>query len=331
MLIDQYDRKITYARLALTDVCNLRCSYCMPQVVRFCAKHELLNLSEWLLLIRLLLDLGIEKIRFTGGEPLASPILLPLLTKLCKIIAPEQIHITTNATYLSQYLTKLEQLGIKSLNISLDTLKADRFLQITNKNLFTQVRQGIDEALQMGFQLKINMVVMAGINDDELMDFIELGKNTCLELRFIEEQPFQGKVYEKYSCLLPYSQIYSQIYQIYPNLLVLPYHPSSTAFKYQIPGYKGKFAIIPAFSRLLCHSCNRLRITPVGALKTCLYSDNNIDLKTIIRSNRTMSEKYTELKNLLVNSIKAKPKDGHQAAGLDNREYRWQSMNTIGG
>lgn len=330
MLIDKYGRRINYARLALTDVCNLRCTYCMPEQVRFCANKELLSLDEWLVLIQVLLEEGVDKIRFTGGEPLASPIFLPLLSTVRKWLAPEKIHITTNASYLGKYLSQLNQWGIKFLNISLDTLQSSRFQQITRRNLFPQVMQSINEALALGFQVKINIVIMQDVNADELEDFIELSKNSPLELRFIEEQPFQGRVWESYSCPLPYSEIYHRIQQIYPHIKSQTYSPSSTALRYQIPGYKGYFAIIPAFSRLLCHSCNRLRITPTGALKTCLYSQTSIDLKSTLRNSQlSLSEKSIILRKLLRQGIQAKPKDGYAAD--TNTARLWQSMNSIGG
>lgn len=332
VLRDQYGRRISYARLALTDVCNLRCSYCMPENPRFCPSSELLTLEEWLLLIQVLIQAGIEKFRFTGGEPLASPIFMPLLTRLCTRIRPEKIHITTNATYLHSHLEQLHNLGIKALNISLDTLKAERFFQISRRNLFAKVIEGITQAIKLGFQIKINVVVMAELNADELQDFIELGKNSPLEIRFIEEQPFQGKSWDKYQCPLPYSEIHNRILKLYPQLSTLAYTPHSTAMSYQIPGYTGTLAIIPAFSRLLCHSCNRLRITPTGQLKTCLYSEESTDLRSILRSSQSTPQKLTALHTRIHTSIQNKPKDGFAANEQRGQKSRhWQSMNQIGG
>jgi len=271
----------------------------MPEKPCFLPKSSLLSDQEILQIARIFVeDYKIRKIRLTGGEPLLRKNLLGILTPLSKM--PIKLAITTNGVLLDRYIEDFESLGIKSLNISLDSLHADRYNNITGSGHFSKVVKNIRKALEKGFHLKINVVIKQGMNDDEILDFISWTNTENVHVRFIEFMPFSGNAWA-WQEVVPYLKILDLIKSAY-SLRKLKDDKGSTARAFQINGFKGTFAIISSVSHPFCSSCNRIRLTADGKLISCLFSKDEFDLLSPIRQGRdirpiielAISEKYAE-------------------------------------
>lgn len=325
MLKDKHGRELNYLRLAVTDKCNLRCRYCMPEEgISFLPKDHLLSKDELIRVCRMLSDQGVTKVRITGGEPFVRPDMMEILSKISPWF--KSINLTTNATLIGDHLEALQHLNLGSLNISLDSLNPLSFLAITKRDMFDKVWSNIEKAYDLGIHVKLNMVVMQGINDHEIPDFLKLAKEMAIDVRFIEAMPFNG--YDQNSGLLMnYLEIYEVIQNLYPGIQQRRNVPiKSASIRYEIPDFSGNVGIIPAYSRTLCGNCNRIRITAQGELMNCLYSSQGYDLLPLLRSDKT----DMEIVEVVQNHIQAKPIDGFEAereGGTD--EFR--SMTTIGG
>ena len=328
MIIDNHNRIINYVRLAVTDRCNLRCFYCMPEEgIDYVKRNELLTYEEMLRLMRILALRGVNKVRITGGEPFLRKDLDQFLLQLAEIPGIDKINITTNGTLTTPYIPSLKQAGINTINLSLDTLDKERFFKVTRRDTFDTVMECFYALIDAGFHVKINMVVMDEINTDDILPMLELAKKHDCSIRFIEEMPFNGdgrlpgKVWN-------YKQIEDHIGKVYPDMIRLPYVASSTTYDYEIPGFPGKIGIIAAYSRTFCGTCNRIRITPQGTLKTCLYDHGVFDLKALMRSGAT--DEAIEM--AILQAIGHRAKDGYEAeeqAALNTLKHA--SMSTIGG
>jgi len=321
MLTDAHNRIINYIRLAVTDRCNLRCTYCMPEQMQFLQRQELLTNDEILTLLRPLAAAGIDKLRITGGEPFLRKDLLPLLTSL-KTFIPE-ISITTNGVLTQPYIPQLKAIGIRKINLSLDTLQRDRFQQITKRDQFPAVMQTLNSLLEHDMQVKLNVVIMGGVNTDELQAFAELTKQMPLSVRFIEEMPFNGQGHAFSGNQWHYLRMLDALQEYY-TLKKLPTQPQATSINYQIPGYQGQIGVIPAYSRTFCGTCNRLRITPTGGLKTCLYGGDVLNVRDLLRSGAGSALILHEIRHAL----------GHRAENgfeAERQNQHWDSMSVIGG
>ncbi len=325
MLKDKHGRELNYLRLAVTDKCNLRCRYCMPEEgISFLPKDHLLSKDELIRVCRMLSDEGVTKVRITGGEPFVRPDMMEILSRISPWF--KSINLTTNATLIGDHLEALQHMNLGSLNISLDSLNPLSFLAITKRDMFDKVWSNIEKAYDLGIHVKLNMVVMQGINDHEIPDFLKLAQEMAIDVRFIEAMPFNG--YDQNSGLLMnYLEIYEVIQNLYPGIRQRRNVPvKSASIRYEIPDFSGNVGIIPAYSRTLCGNCNRIRITAQGELMNCLYSSQGYDLLPLLRSDKTDSE----IIEVVQNHIQAKPIDGFEAereGGTD--EFR--SMTTIGG
>lgn len=329
ILLDKYGRKISYLRLAVTDRCNLRCQYCMPaHGIEIRPKEELLTFKEMYRISRVLSELGVNKIRLTGGEPFVRKDFVKFLESLSYNKKLKEINITTNGALIEKHLTTLEQLNINSINLSLDTLKEDRFKLITRRDLFKKTMETFHSLLLSKLELKLNVVVQSGFNTDEIKDFVELTKNNKISVRFIEEMPFNGTGIRKTDETWNFKRIYSEIESDYLNIRTLKNAVSSTSYNYAIKDYKGTFGIIPAFTRTICEDCNRIRITSTGMFKNCLFDEGVFNLRDFIRAGA--SDK--ELKKLFINTVQQKPINGFVAESnrLNNKNVT-ESMSTIGG
>lgn len=327
-LVDKYGRKIDYVRLAITDRCNLRCFYCMPeQGIDWLQRSELLTYAEMLRLCGILARMGVTKVRITGGEPFARKDLMPFLASLAAIDGIDTLTLTTNGVLTRPYVSELHKLGIKSINISLDTLDRDRFLAITRRDELQQVLDTINECLRVGIQVKINAVVMDGRNIDDILPLVQLASSQPIDVRFIEEMPFNGGEAHYENLKWDHQAILNHIKIEYPNILALPPQPHATASIYQIPGFKGNVGIIAAYTRSFCGTCNRLRITPQGIIKTCLYEGGGLDIKELMRSNTN----DPMLMQYIANAVSNKAKDGRVAESLSQQMGIHSSMATIGG
>lgn len=283
-LVDRYQRRIDYLRLSITDRCNLRCIYCMPAGgVPFLPHDDILRYEEVERLARLAVSLGVTKIRLTGGEPLVRRGVLGLCEKLAKIPGVQSLSITTNGILLADFAEDLYRCGIKRLNISLDTLNPEKFAAITQRDSFRAVWEGIHRALALGFQpIKINVVVLKGINDDEVEDLARLTYEYPFHVRFIEFMPVNS--------LLP-SQRYLSGDEVLTRLsqldTLLPTHSANSngpARYFRFPTAVGKIGFINPLSHHFCGTCNRLRLTADGKLRTCLFSEREVDLRKLLRT-----------------------------------------------
>ncbi|PSL49798.1 cyclic pyranopterin monophosphate synthase subunit MoaA [Chitinophaga niastensis] len=325
MLTDAHHRIIDYVRLSVTDRCNLRCTYCMPEDMHFVQKNELLTDNEILTLLQLLAGTGISKVRITGGEPFLRAGLMTLLEKIKNIPGIREIAITTNGILTQPHISALRQLGITNINLSLDTLQADRFLQITRRNKFATVMATLESLLQHNMQVKINAVVMENVNTDELTAFTALTRENALSVRFIEEMPFNGQGHAFSGITWNYHKILETISSQYA-LQKISDAPHSTSLNYHIPGHKGNIGVIPAYSRTFCGTCNRLRISATGSMKTCLYGNDVLNVKEMMRDELH----HNELLPAIQSAIHARFANGFEAE-QHHTAKNMESMSVIGG
>lgn len=327
-LYDNHGRPINYVRLAVTDRCNLRCFYCMPEEgIRYLPKKHLLTFEEIERLISLLASMGITKVRLTGGEPFVRNDLMKLINRISEIPGIQDLHLTTNGVLTAPYIPDLKRMGIASVNLSLDTLDKSRFFAITRRDEFEPVMNTLYSLLEHKIPVKINAVVMEGKNIDDIIPLIELSKDHDVDIRFIEEMPFNGEGNHYQSLNWTYKKILEYIRQHY-ELTKITDAPSSTSYNYKVAGYKGNVGVIAAFSRTFCGTCNRIRITAQGTLKTCLYDDGALDLRQLLRN----GSDDQEIKNILLTAFKSRAKDGFEAeARRQNHLPVSESMSTIGG
>ena len=314
-------------RLAVTDRCNLRCFYCMPEEgIKYLPQKELLSFDEILRIVSITAQMGISKIRLTGGEPFVRPDLMELIRKIVKVKGVEELHITTNGILTAPHIGELKQLGIKSVNLSLDTLDAERFKMITRRDEFKKTWDTLRQLFENRIDVKINAVVMDGKNIDDIVPMVELTKDQPVTVRFIEEMPFNGEGNHYQKLTWTHNKILSYIKEHYPSLVKLSDPAHSTAYHHQVPGYRGSIGIIAAFSRTFCGSCNRIRVTAQGTLKTCLYDDGVLNLKDLMRS----GEPDAMIERALLKSFGSRFKDGFEAEKRRTSQVT-ESMSTIGG
>ncbi len=322
-LIDNHGRKINYLRLAVTDRCNLRCFYCMPEEgIDWLARKELMTYEEMLRICALLIKMGIEKIRITGGEPFVRKDIMPFLTELSKLSGLKELTLTTNGVLTAPVVPELKKLGIRSVNLSLDTIDRNRFFAITRRDELPQVLETMDQLLRHGIDVKLNAVVMEGKNTDDIIPLVDLTKDLPVSVRFIEEMPFNGTgTYHPMNW--DYVRILQTIKEQYPDIQKITDPQYSTSYNYHIPGHKGSVGIIAAYTRSFCGTCNRIRITPQGMLKTCLYDNGVLNIKDLVREGRSDQDVQTAL----LNAIGNRAKDGFEA----EKNSVHESMAAIGG
>lgn len=320
---DKYGRTVDYIRISLTDKCNLRCIYCMPSDGNsFFEKEENLNNDEIYKIVKESAKLGIRKVRLTGGEPLVRKDINELIEKIYSIDGIEEIALTTNGMLLEERLEFLHSHGVKSLNISLDTLNEEKFKYITRGGDIHKVFRSIEKGLKLGIKIKINTVVIEDINKNEIIDLINFTKDRDISLRFIELMPIgEGKKFKGVSN----EEIMKIIEDNNLETVILERNKKDGPAKYiKIKDYKGKIGFISAMSNCFCEDCNRIRITTDGMLKKCLNWKSDINLKKVIREGK--EEKLLET---IKNGIYNKPKMYLFNKQDTNEENR--NMNKIGG
>ena len=325
-LLDNHGRELTYLRLAVTDRCNLRCTYCMPaEGITYMPERELLSWEEMFRLTRILHEMGIKKVRITGGEPFVRNGLLDFLTNLAGLKDLE-ICLTTNGVFVGDYIESLQKLGVRHINLSLDSLDRDRFQQITRRDDFAKVYENLIRLIDAGFQVKMNAVVMQGKNEEDIIALTEFAREHPVSVRFIEEMPFNGSGLVEEKLFWDHARILERIRSQFPYLKARPFLFGETANTYEIPGFKGNVGIIAAFTRTFCGSCNRIRLTAKGQVKTCLYDDGVFDMKPYLRSE--VSDE--EVKAQFLTLFKSRPLDGFEAENK-RKGVITESMTTIGG
>lgn len=328
LLIDQFGRQINYVRLAVTDRCNLRCQYCMPaHGIEIAPRADLLTFKEMYRIIRVLTELGVKKVRLTGGEPFVRKDFVKFLEMLSFNDLLETINITTNGAMIAKHIATLESMEkIQNINLSIDSLQKEKFFQITRRDVFPEVYETFELLEQSSLTLKLNVVVQAGFNTDEINDFVALTKHKDVAVRFIEEMPFNGKGQRDIQENWNYPRILKEIQS---EFKVEPFvsEKSSTSRNFGIEGHKGSIGIIPAFTRTICNDCNRIRITPTGTFKNCLFDDGVFNIRDFLRDGASNED----LKALFLSLVKEKPENGFVAEANRSKGNVSESMSTIGG
>ena len=286
-LTDSFGRSHNYLRISLTDACNLRCRYCMPEeAVQTTPSQKLMNPEEILQIAGLFTGMGVNKIRLTGGEPLLRKDASRIMKMLSGL--PAELSISTNAVLADRFIPAFKESGIRSVNVSLDSLDPEVFRAISQRGDFARIKSNIYLLLEQGFRVKINMVVMKGINENAVKDFVEWTRNFPLEVRFIEFMPFSGNFWTKES-VVSYSEMLSGIKRAF-DVEKLEDLPNDTAKKYKVKGFAGSFGFISTVTEPFCGSCNRLRITADGKMKNCLFSQGESDLLGALRKGEDLRE-----------------------------------------
>jgi cyclic pyranopterin phosphate synthase len=326
MIVDQFNRVHDYLRISLTDNCNFRCFYCMPEEeYDFTPASQLMQTHEITELAKTFVGLGVKKIRLTGGEPLVRKDAGDIILALSQL--PIQLTLTTNGARLHEFLPMIQQAGIRSLNISLDTLQAEKFQLVTRRDQFKRVYDNIHLLIDNGIHAKVNMVVMKDLNENEINDFVEWTKHTPVHVRFIEFMPFQGNRWTS-NKVITWQQMLQVIESQY-SFIKLTDEVNDTTKKYMVPGHAGTFAVISTMSAPFCSTCNRMRLTADGKLKNCLFSKEETDLLAALRKGEAVIP-------LIHASIHAKKKElgGQFSADFEHIEataIQNRSMITIGG
>ncbi len=325
-IIDQFGRHLTYLRVSVTDVCNLRCIYCMPEDMTFRPRAELMTDEEILTIVRLMADLGINKVRLTGGEPTVRPHIVEIVRQIAHIPTIRDVAMTTNALLLPQLAEPLARAGLRRVNISLDTLDPKKFRFITRWGDLDQVWAGIEAAEAAGLKpLKINAVVTRGFNDQEVVDLARLTLDRDWDIRFIELMPFGSEADFAQSAVVRSHETMARIEAALGPLHPVPGHdPRDPAKPYRLVGARGTIGFISSVSEPFCRSCNRLRLTADGKLRLCLLRDGEFDILTPLRAGMPLDE----LKQAILDAAYYKPW-GH---GLpDGVIPQSRLMNQIGG
>lgn len=321
MLFDNHGRRMNYLRLSVTDNCNLRCHYCMPnELMHFARTSDLMTWEEMLKLTQVFVKLGVDKIRITGGEPFARKGVMIFLEELTQLPDLKNISLTTNATLIGPYLNALKDCGISQVNVSLDSMNQQRFYQITRRDYLNTVLGNIYRMLDMGFEVKINCVVM-NTNIEDIVPLVYFANEHHLTVRFLEEMPFNGRATGESTLEWTYIKILEHIKAHFSEIERLPTPINATATNYRVMGEKGTFGIIPSFSRTFCSTCNRIRVSAKGELQTCLYSTETTNLRAFIPD-------AEELTNQIQCALSKRHKTGFDA---ENHSIIKKSMSVLGG
>lgn len=289
ILTDTYGRKHTYLRISLTERCNLRCTYCMPaEGIELSPKEHIMTADEVFGIAKEFVDHGVNKIRLTGGEPLVRKDATDILKKLGTL--PVELGITTNAVIVDRFIDTFKEVGIKTVNVSLDSLKGNSFKTITRRDYFDRVYANIMNLVKEGFVVKLNCVLIKGFNDDEIVDFVELSQEHPLHIRFIEFMPFDGNKWNM-ERLVSYDEILKAVQGTFnaDDVERIGDRPNDTSRNYRIKGFKGTFAIISTVTNPFCDTCNRIRLTANGQIKNCLFSATESDLLTPFREGKSIT------------------------------------------
>ncbi len=323
-MTDRYGRTVDYVRIAVTTACNLRCTYCLRE------EHQerqpgvaQLDIGQMKSIIGVLAEMGIRKIRFTGGEPLLRRDIGELVRLAKSTPGIDDVKLTTNGVLLDRHLEELIDAGLDGINLSLDTLDAGKFYEIARRDRFPQVRKALDTLLETpSIRLKINTLMLRGINNDEIPAFVDLTRDHDLTVRFMELQPFDDRQIWRTGRFMGAEMIREHLCRAFPGLETVT-GLDTEHYSFRLPGYRGSIAIIPAYSRNFCSRCSRLRITADGKLISCLYRQESIDIMPIMQNGAAKED----LRKQILEAVRQKPKDGLKS-GNNNAVT---SMSQIGG
>ena len=326
-LTDQFNRKINYIRISVTDRCDFRCIYCMSEQMKFLPKKELLTLEEINRIASIFISMGVEKIRITGGEPLVRKNIDTLFNNLSKNKDLKELTLTTNASQLMKKAEMLKASGIERINISLDSLNPLNFKKMTRTGDLSNVLDGIEHAINIGLkQIKLNTVIMRGINDHEIFDLIEFAIKKNLDISFIEEMPLGDTAFSRKSTFTSNDEI---LKKIKTNYLInkIDYRTGGPAEYWQILGTKSRIGLISPHSHNFCEECNRVRISCKGELFLCLGQDDKIELMPLLREYPNNDQ---PIKDAILNSMKIRPKS-HEFNLEQNKPAVVRFMSHTGG
>ncbi|WP_417550438.1 GTP 3',8-cyclase MoaA [Methylophaga sp.] len=328
-LIDNFGRRVNYVRISITDRCDFRCVYCMDEEMTFMPRERLLTLEEIAFLVRAFCELGVEKVRITGGEPLVRrnvDWLIEQIGALKHTTSLKELNLTTNGSQLPKYAEKLAAAGMDRINISLDSLNADRFRELTRTGELTQVLAGIDAAKQAGFKrIKLNAVIMKGRNDDEIVDLAQFAIDNQLDISYIEEMPLGQVTHSRNESYCSSDEVLATL-QKHFDLQSSIANTGGPSRYYQVAGSKSKIGFISPHSHNFCESCNRVRVTTEGRLLLCLGQEHSMDLRDIIRRHPGDIE---QLKQAIIKSMDIKPK-GHDF-NIKEQPIIFRHMSVTGG
>ena len=331
-LKDSYNRVARKLRISVTDKCNMKCIYCMPNGnIKWIDDKEILNFKEIIRIVSIFTQLGITKIRLTGGEPLLRPSLENLISDLIKIKKIETISMTTNGFLLEENINQLKSAGLNSLNISLDTFKEERFKTLNGIPNLNKVLRGIQKARELGVKIKINTVIIRNWNDDEIINFVKFAKEMDLTVRFIEFMPLDGSGIWNYNLVMTKKEIIKIIETNFHNVISLDKNNSylsDPATIYNFDDRKGKIGFIPSITDPFCSNCDRIRLTSDGKFLTCLFEKEGYDLKKMIRNAKATDQ---EMKEYLINCYKMKPEGIVELIRINRLRPTLNLMHTIGG
>lgn len=327
-LIDKFGRVHDYLRISLTERCNLRCFYCMPECgIPLRDNNIFMTEEETIGIAKIFTELGVNKIRLTGGEPLIKKNAKELIEGIGKL--PVKLAITSNGVLVDKFVDTFKKANLKTINISIDSIDKEKFNEITRRNHYDRIVNNIELLLTEGFRVKLNVVAIRGVNDNEIHSFINLSKDYDLAVRFIEFMPFDGNKWN-WDKMLSYKEIMGKVNTHFtePNVIRIEDEPNDTSKNYRIEGYKGTFGIISPVSNPFCESCNRIRLTADGKIKNCLFSQEEFDILTPYRNGE-------DIKPLIQNAINEKHKErgGIDSFGVDfdSDKFKNRSMTAIGG
>lgn len=327
-LLDGHHRRVDYLRLSVTDRCNLRCSYCMPsEGFCFLPHQDILRYEELLRLVHIAAGLGISKVRLTGGEPFVRKGIVDFLARLCAMPEIHDVSLTTNGVLLEPLAERIWAAGVRRLNVSLDTLEPAKYAAITGVDAFWQVWRGLQTALELGFSpVKINVVAMKGVNDDEIEALAQLTIVYPFHVRFIELMPFRPEAYEER--YLSSDMVMQRLSAVGTLIPTDSGNGNGPARYYQFPHAPGKIGLISPMSHHFCPTCNRLRITAEGSLRTCLFDDRHVDLRRLLRGGFSDEE----IAGVILHAVGRKPKSHPMSDGsLVHRKCQSRPMTSIGG
>ena len=326
-LQDSFQRSITYMRISVTDRCNLRCVYCMPpEGVPWIPHEEILSFEEIERIVRATATLGMRRIRITGGEPLVRRGLPALVRSLAAVPGIEDVSMTTNAVLMPEFAGDLVRAGLKRINVSLDTLRPERFARISRGGQLDRVLEGIDAAQRAGLApIKINAVVLRGINDDELLDLASLTLNRPWHVRFIEAMPLEGNLPVEGAGFISADEMMVRLRELGHLEACDGPNGNGPARYYRIPGATGTVGVISPMSHFYCESCNRVRLSADGKLRLCLFDDLQVDLRTPLRAGASSQE----ISDLFRRAIVSKPERHHLDVGQAGCSLK--ALSQIGG
>lgn len=323
-ITDNHSRAVNYLRLAITDRCNLRCRYCMPaHGVDTVPHHDVLSFEEMERLVRILSVAGISKVRITGGEPFARLGCLQFMQRVAAMDSVTSLHLTTNGVATHRHLDGLRDLGLSSINLSLDTLDRQRFVRITRRDHLHQVLATLEGALARDILVKINSVVLDDTDDSEIVALANLARHQPVSVRFIEKMPFSGGTCSASSAT---GTLRQRLHDLFPNLAPILAQGPTTARLFALPGFAGTLGVIEGNSRKFCGSCNKIRVTPSGMLKTCLYDNGVLDIRRMLRN----GSENGQIAAAVISCLGARQANGHEAEAIAMRDGE-PSMASIGG